>query len=68
METRTVQVPSIHCGNCTRTIQNELSDLDGVAKVTADPGTKQVTVEFGPPTRWADIADLLDEIGFPAAT
>jgi copper chaperone CopZ len=68
METRTVQVPTIHCGNCTRTIQNELSDLDGVTKVTADPETKQVTVEFGPPTSWTEIAGLLDEIGFPAAS
>lgn len=67
METRTVEVPAIHCGNCTRTIENELSDLAGVTSVEADATSKQVTVAFGPPATWTRIEALLEEIGFPPA-
>ncbi|MBN2677235.1 MAG: heavy-metal-associated domain-containing protein, partial [Anaerolineaceae bacterium] len=35
MSTITFQIPNISCGHCIHTIQNELSDLEGVKKVTA---------------------------------
>ncbi|MBW2522883.1 MAG: heavy-metal-associated domain-containing protein [Deltaproteobacteria bacterium] len=65
METRTVLCPGIHCGNCTRTIQNELGELAGVDAVEANAESKQVTVTFGTPASWEQISALLAELGFP---
>jgi copper chaperone CopZ len=67
MQERVVVVPAIHCGQCTRTIQTELADLDGVESVVASTKTQQVTVRFGPPADWKQIEELLIEIGFPPA-
>lgn len=65
MEERIVQVPSISCGHCVATIQRELSELEGVAAVSADATTKAVTVAWVPPASWEAIRGLLEEIGFP---
>jgi copper chaperone CopZ len=67
MQERKVTVPAIHCGHCTQTIENELGQLAGVEAVSASPTSKEVTVRFGPPASWEQIAVLLAEIGFPAA-
>ena len=67
MDERTVMVPGINCGHCTRTIETELGELEGVRTVTASIATKEVTVHFGPPTSWAEIVARLEEIGFPPA-
>jgi len=65
MEERKVTVPGINCGHCTKTIETELAELDGVRAVTASVTTKEVTVRFGPPASWGQIVTLLQEIGFP---
>ena len=66
MQTKTFKVPNISCGHCIHTIQNEVSDLEGVKSVVAAEDTKLVTVEWDePPLTWEDIKELLAEINYP---
>jgi len=67
MPSKTFTVPAIHCGHCTRTIENELSELEGVRAVTADQETRVVTVEWDAPATWEQIDALLHEINYPPA-
>ncbi|OQW95172.1 MAG: hypothetical protein BWK79_03375 [Beggiatoa sp. IS2] len=67
MPTKTIKVPNINCGHCTRTIEKELKDLPGVTQVAAEVANKTVTVTWNePPSNWNNIASLLKEIGYPA--
>jgi copper chaperone CopZ len=66
MATKTVTIPNINCGHCTSTIEREIAELEGVKSVKAEIDSKQVTVEWQePPVTWSQIADLLQEIGYP---
>ncbi len=66
METRTFRVPNISCDHCVRTIQRELSELEGVASVQADPQTQGVTVEWDEAVLgWVEVRHLLEEIQYP---
>ncbi|MCB0165461.1 MAG: heavy-metal-associated domain-containing protein [Anaerolineae bacterium] len=66
MQTKTFKVPGISCGHCVRTIENEVSDLEGVKMVSASQDTKMVTVEWDePPQSWEGIKALLEEINYP---
>jgi copper chaperone CopZ len=66
MSSKTVNIPNISCQHCTNTIERELSELKGVIKVKAEADTKMVTIEWDESaTDWNQIADLLNEIGFP---
>lgn len=65
MQTKTVKVPNISCGHCVRTIENEVSELDGVTRVSASENTKLVTVEWNEPQTWETIQALLQEINYP---
>lgn len=67
MQTKTFEVPNISCGHCVVTIQNEVSELAGVAKVQADRASRQVTVEWDAPATWDGIRALLEEINYPPA-
>jgi copper chaperone CopZ len=67
MTTKTFNVPAIHCGHCTMTIERELKDLAGVREVKADLNSHAVTVAWEPPASWEQIAATLEEIGYPAA-
>ncbi|OIP44430.1 MAG: heavy metal transporter [Deltaproteobacteria bacterium CG23_combo_of_CG06-09_8_20_14_all_60_8] len=66
MEEKTVHVSAISCGHCTKTIERELRELAGVLAVSADPGTKNVLVQWEFPATLAAIYDLLLDIGYPA--
>lgn len=66
MTSKTFTVPNISCGHCTRTIERELGELTGVARVKADAASKQVTVEWEEPATWDNIRALLEEINYPA--
>lgn len=66
MTTKTVKVPNISCGHCVHTIQNEVSELEGVTSVVADEQSKMVTVVWDEPQSWDTIAALLEEINYPA--
>ncbi len=68
METRTFTIPNITCHHCTRTIQNELSEISGISAVKADdPATKRVTVTWQAPASLEQILATLREINYPAA-
>ncbi|MBN1991824.1 MAG: heavy-metal-associated domain-containing protein [Anaerolineae bacterium] len=67
MQSKTVSVPNISCGHCVRTIQNEVSELEGVKSVTASQETQTVTVEWEQPATWDKIQALLEEINYPPA-
>lgn len=66
MTTITYDIPGIHCGHCTHTIELEVRELPGVESVTSDLAAKKVTVTFGPPADDARIRELLAEIEYPA--
>lgn len=69
MTSRTVYVPNIHCNHCTKTIEREISQMEGIISVKTEVDTKMVTMEWNdPPLTWTKIADLLTEIGYPAQT
>ena len=69
MQTKTFKVPNISCGHCVMTIQNEVGELDGVARVEANQDDKMVTVAWDSPANWEGIKALLEEINFaPEAT
>jgi copper chaperone len=65
MSTITYQIPNISCGHCVNTIQNELSNLEGVKKVTASLENKSVMIEFGAPTTPEILKEVLADINYP---
>ena len=67
MKTITYQVPAISCGHCVHTIETELSDLAGVAKVAAEMDSKKVTIQFDDPATEEKIKQLLADINYPVA-
>lgn len=67
MTTIKLSVPNISCGHCVNTIQNEVSELEGIQSVKADSGTRAVEVIFDAPATEEKIKALLAEINYPAA-
>ncbi|MDW8328123.1 MAG: heavy-metal-associated domain-containing protein [Anaerolineales bacterium] len=65
MTTLTVKAPAISCGHCVKTIQNEVGELPGVQKVSADQNTKLVTIVYDAPATQDAIEKLMAEIGYP---
>lgn len=66
MTTVTYTVPAISCGHCTRTIETEVGELQGVQSVKADEATKKVEITFDTPADETAIKTLLAEINYPA--
>ena len=67
MTTVTYNVPGIHCGHCTHTIEMEVGEMDGVKSVKAELDTKNVTISFENPASEDKIKALLTEINYPVA-
>ena len=67
MNTKTYQIPAIHCIHCVHTIETELSELEGVKNVDGRLDEKQITVTFEDPANPEKIERLLKEIGYPIA-
>ncbi len=65
MTTVTYNVPAIHCGHCTHTIEMEVGELKGVQSVKADEANKKVVITFDVPANEQVIKDLLAEIDYP---
>ena len=65
MTTVTYSVPAISCGHCTRTIETELGDMQGIQSVKADQATKKVEITFNAPANEEAIKSLLAEINYP---
>lgn len=66
MTTVTYNIPAIHCGNCTHTIEMEIGELQGVQSVKADEAAKKVEITFDAPANEQVIKALLAEINYPA--
>jgi copper chaperone len=66
MTTLTLTVPNISCDHCVHTIQSEVSELPGVQRVSADPTTRRVVIDYAPPATPEKIEALLAEIDYPA--
>jgi copper chaperone len=66
MAQETLRIPNISCGHCVSAIEAELDELDGVAVVKADAGTKTVTVEWDAPASIDVIRAALTKINYPA--
>lgn len=66
MEQETLTVPNISCGHCVSAIETELAEIKGVISVTADAGTKTVTVRWDAPANMEGIRATLAEINYPA--
>jgi copper chaperone len=65
MNTVTYSIPGIHCMHCTRTIETELAELQGVKSVKADLAAKNVTITFDSPASEEKLRALLTEIEYP---
>lgn len=66
MNTVTYNVPAIHCGHCTRTIEMEVGEIQGVQSVKADEASRKVVITFDVPATEEKIKTLLAEINYPA--
>ena len=67
MEQKTFTINNISCGHCTNSIRSELTEIAGVVNVAAEPGAKDVTVEWEAPATEDKIRTVLAEINYPAA-
>ncbi|RJQ67035.1 MAG: copper chaperone [Desulfobacteraceae bacterium] len=67
MDKQTFHISNISCGHCTRTIENELKELDGVSSVQSSIADKTVTVEYQAPVTKDKILTTLKEINYPAS-
>ena len=65
MSSKTFVVPNISCGHCTKTVEMEVGEIEGVTSVIADQESKHVTVEWNDPATWEKINAVLQEINYP---
>eukprot|EP00285_Hemiselmis_virescens_P009428 CAMPEP_0173380036 /NCGR_PEP_ID=MMETSP1356-20130122/2812_1 /TAXON_ID=77927 ORGANISM="Hemiselmis virescens, Strain PCC157" /NCGR_SAMPLE_ID=MMETSP1356 /ASSEMBLY_ACC=CAM_ASM_000847 /LENGTH=73 /DNA_ID=CAMNT_0014333513 /DNA_START=17 /DNA_END=238 /DNA_ORIENTATION=+ len=65
MTLMSMKVPEMSCGHCSGVIQKEVGKLEGVWKVTADPASKVVQIEFADPCTWDEIKRTLIANEFP---
>ena len=65
MEEMVYSVPGMHCDNCTAAVEGELSQVEGVASVTAELATKVVTVR-GETLSDVALREAIDEAGYEA--
>jgi copper chaperone len=67
MEKKTFQIPTISCGHCTMTIENELKEMEGIDEVQSNINDKTVTVSWQNPATLEKILETLKEINYPAS-
>ncbi len=67
MAQTTFTISNISCGHCTNSIKTELTEMEGVVSVDAQPGAKAVTVKWEAPASEEMIRGVLQEINYPAA-
>lgn len=60
------RVPDIECDGCANSIKKTLGSTPGISGVDVDIDAKTVTVDYDPNVLdEPDMADALDDIGFP---
>ena len=67
MTSATFVVTGMHCDHCELSVQEEISELEGVLEVRADHRTGQVTVTSTAPLDPAAVAAAVDEAGYSLA-
>jgi copper chaperone len=67
MQEKKFHIPNISCGHCVRTVENELTEITGVTKVSGNPDTREVIVEWDDPATEDAIRKVLNDINYPAA-
>lgn len=67
MTTVTYSIPNISCNHCVHTINNEVSDLEGILSVEARLEDKQAVITYDSPATEEKIIELLKEINYPPA-
>ncbi len=68
MEQIQFKVEGMTCGGCVKSIQNALSNRDGVVDTKADLESKTVTIEFDPAKiQKAGLAEAIEDAGFDVA-
>lgn len=67
MENVSYYIPNIHCGHCTMTIKQRLSQIPGVEEVDASVDSREVNVEYESPATEEAIIAALIEINYPPA-
>ena len=65
-DTRTYDVPGIHCGHCAAAIREEISSVEGVDAVDVDLDAKVVTVR-GEELSDEALREAIAEAGYEAA-
>jgi len=66
MATTVLNVPTISCEHCEKTITEALTPLPGVSTVTVNIPTKKVTVDFDPSATSVDqFKEVLEEEDYP---
>ena len=65
MQNNTFKILNMSCEHCVRTIETELSEIDGVHSVNADLTNKSVSIEWDEPAAWDEIKATLVEIKYP---
>lgn len=66
MQKEQFQIPTISCGHCTMTIENELKELPGIVTVSGSVDAKTVEVTWDAPMTRDQIIATLKEINYPA--
>ena len=68
MEQIQFKVEGMTCGGCVKSIQNALSNRDGVVDTKADLESKTVSIEFDPAKiQKAGLAEAIEDAGFDVA-
>jgi copper chaperone len=62
-DTKTYEIPGMHCGHCEAAVTGELSTVQGVNEVTVDLDSKLVTVT-GQSLDDAALRAAIDEAGY----
>ena len=65
--TATYPVTGMTCGHCVSSVTEELTALDGVAKVDVDLPTGEVTVTSAAPLEMDAVRDAVTEAGYQLA-
>jgi copper chaperone len=66
MEVLTYSVPEMHCAHCKDALEREISTVEGVNSVQADPASKLVTIS-GLSLSDEALREAIEEAGYEAA-
>lgn len=63
----TIDVPTIKCGSCVKTVSNALKQLKGIAEVNVDKKSKTAVVKYDPSkVKVSDLEMAISKSGYDA--